>query len=293
MTDLLTRLRLWIEHVVRTLCRLLILGVSIAGLILLLFDGIGKFFTSSEFTVEEITIQGNRRVTQDEIRALTALAPGTNIWLFDLEELGKRLENHPSIRSATVRRIPPRRIHIDIQERETIAFFLREDGSLMGLDAGGVAIPPPPSFRQKTAAQPISEMDIQTLLSYPILRGHSSMPQIAGERVTDSGTREALLFLERLQSHCPDFFREIVEGDVKEDGNFVLHLRRRIGIVILRDLASLDLEKKINAFWRVMEEKNLRAVYVDGRFPEKGFAVRVGDPQIERWESLYKPHETI
>lgn len=286
-------MRDWLEHAIRTVCRLLILGVSIAGLILLLVDGIGKFFTSSEFTVEEITVNGNNRVTTDEILVLTAIAPGTNIWLMNLDELGTRLEKHPSIRNASVRRIPPKRIHIDIEERQTIAFYLRKDGLLMGLDAGGVALPPPLGFNSKAALTDLNEIDVQTVLSYPIISGDAVLPETPGERITDSSMLTILRFLEQLQAEIPNFFGEIVEGERQENGNFVLHLRQRIGVMVFYDLHSPDLVKKIKAFWNMMVEKNLRAVYVDGRFPDKGFAVRADETQNDLWEQMYRPRETI
>lgn len=292
MKSALERLREWMEHAVRTLCRMLILGVSIAGLILLMVDGIGKFFTSSEFTVEEITVNGNQRVTTDEILLLTAIAPGSNIWLMDLDELRVRLEKHPSIRNASVRRIPPKRIHIDIVERQTIAFYLRDDGLPMGLDAGGVALPPPLSFNAKATAD-LSAVDIQTLLSYPLLGGEVALPQTPGERIDDPSLLATLRFLEQVQTEIPSFFAEIVEGERQANGNFVLHLRQKIGVMVFRDLESTDLVKKIKAFWGMMEEKDLRAVYVDGRFPDKGFAVRADETQKDRWEQMYRPNETI
>lgn len=293
MSGLLDRLRMWTIHAIRTLCRLLILGVAIAGLILVLLDGVGKFFTSSEFTVEEITMNGNQRVTTEEIQALSEIAPGTNIWLLDLEDLGKKLEKHPSIRRAIVRRAPPKRIHIEIQERQTIAFYLRTDGSLMGLDAGGVALPPPLSLSENAARDQIKENDVEMLLSYPILSGRMKLPELPGERVQDPLTLSILMFLERLQTETPDFFKEVVEGERQENGNFVLHMRRRIGVLVLRDFKSVDLVKKIKAFWSMLEEKNLRAAYVDGRFPDKGFAVRADDTQKVQWEQMGRPRETI
>lgn len=293
MKNWMERFHEWFGHLVRTICRMLILGVTIAGLILLLIDGIQKFYTSSEFTVEEITIAGNQRVTTDEIRLQTSIAPGSNIWLLDLGELSKRLEEHSTIRRASVRRIPPRRIHIDIVERQIIAFYLLSDGTLMGLDAGGVALPPPASLALPANPNPVKEADIQSLLSYPLISGDVVLPDTQGLRITDPHLLETLLFLEQVQNQSPDFFREIVEAEWQENGNFIIHMRRRIGVVILRDFHSPDLVKKIHALWHVMEKDGLRAVYVDGRFPDKGFAVHADSTQSDQWEILYKPHESI
>ncbi len=291
MKDYFIRLNQWVRNLVRNLCRMLILGVSIAGLILLLADAVMKFFTSSEFTVDEITISGNKRVDVNDILAQMAIAPGENIWLVNLEDLGKRLEKHPAIRHAGVRRFPPKRIHISIEEREFIAFFMNDDGSLLGLDPEGVVLPPPIGFNASASPDEISDADIEALLSYPVLRGEVSFPKTFGERTSNLKMQIILLFLKQLQAESPLFFKEIVEGEMRKDGNFLLHLRRRIGVLVLRDMTKPDLIKKIDAFWQTMEKEGLRAVYVDGRFPEKGFAVRADAQQNDQWEQLYRMDE--
>ncbi|MBN2326197.1 MAG: FtsQ-type POTRA domain-containing protein, partial [Candidatus Omnitrophica bacterium] len=221
------------------------------------------------------------------------IAPGTNIWLLNLDEMSVRLENHPSIRSASVQRIPPKRIHIEIVERRPLAFYLTETGALMGLDAEGVALPPPASFCDPSPSKPISEAEAQTVLSLPMISGDLILPATPGGRIEDSHGLTVLSFLAQLQIQSPDFFREIVQGEFQKDRNFVLHMRRRIGVMILHDLHSPDLIKKILAFWRALEKEDLRAVYVDGRFPEKGFAVKPDVSQSAQWERLYKQHESI
>jgi len=291
MKDFFIRCDQWVRHLVRNLCRMLILGVSIAGLILLLGDAVMKFFTSSEFTVDEITVRGNKRIDKNDIKAQLAIAPGENIWLIDLEDLGKRLEKHPAIRRAGVRRFPPKRIDISIEEREFIAFFMREDGSLLGLDAEGVVLPPPIGFNASASPDEIRDVDIDILLSRPVLRGEVSFPKVLGEQSSNLKMLTILLFLKELQTESPLFFKEIVEGELRKDGNFMLHMRRRIGVLILRDMTKPDLIKKIDAIWQRMETKGLRAIYVDARFPEKGFAVRPDAHQIDQWEHLYRVDE--
>ncbi len=291
MKDFFIRCDQWIRKLVRNLCRMLILGVSIAGLILLLADAVMKFFTSSEFTVDEITVSGNQRINLNDIIAQLAIAPGENIWLVNLEDLGKRLEKHPAIRSAGVRRFPPKRIDISIEEREFIAFFLCNDGSLLGLDAEGVVLPPPIGFNASASPDEIKDVDIEALLSRPLLRGEISFPKVLGEQSSNLKMLTILLFLKQLQTESPLFFKEIVEGELRKDGNFMLHLRRRIGVLILRDMTQPDLIKKIDAFWQTVEKEGLRAVYVDGRFPEKGFAVRADALQNDQWEQLYRMDE--
>ncbi|NPU98694.1 MAG: FtsQ-type POTRA domain-containing protein [Candidatus Omnitrophica bacterium] len=279
-------------YLVQYICRVLILGVSLAGLILLLLDLALKFYRSPDFTVQEITIEGHHRVTGDEIRALAAIPPGTNIWLIRLEELGARLETHPYIRTAAVRRIPPKRIHLSIVEREPVAFFLREeDGGLYGLALDGMVLPPliPPAG---TAEMPPTAEAIQTLLSLPLVETRLPLPAQAGETVQEPLVLRGVAFLDQLRREAPAYYREVVEMEIQRDGNYTLHLRRRIGVMVMHDLDSPDLMRKIETFWRMMEEEDLRAVYVDARFPDKGFAVRGDAAQQERWTRQYRSEKT-
>lgn len=280
-------------YLVQYVCRVLILGISLAGLILLILDLALKFYRSPDFTIQEITIQGNHRVTGEEIRALAAIPPGTNIWLIGLEELGARLETHPCIRTAAVRRIPPKRIHLNIVEREPVAFFLRPaEGALYGLDLDGMVLPPliPPGGPDDE--KPVTEEDIQILLTHPLIETGLPLPEKAGERVQEPRVIRGLGFLDQLHNQVPGFSREIVEMEIQKDGNFTLHLRRRIGVMVMHDLRSPDLTQKIDAFWRMMEGEDLRAVYVDARFPDKGFAVRGDATQQEQWARLYRSEKT-
>ncbi len=291
--NFLTRIAASIERTVRYLCRVIVLGISLAGLILLAGDGIRKFFSSPDFTVQQITINGNERVDEQEILARAGIAPGTNIWLVDMSDLGERLEQHPAILRVGVQRIPPQRIHLTIEERAPIAFYLNPaDGMLYGLDVNGVLLPPPIENGFSNGVQNELDANIRLVLSCPILSGMKTMPSQPGERISDAQVLNGLRFLQLLADRTPEYFEEITGAEWREDGNFILHPRRRIGVMVLRDLESPDLDKKIGAFWQMLEKKNLRAVYVDARFPEKGFAIRGDNNQESKWERLYRSKGT-
>lgn len=288
MMDIFSRFMDSMTRFLRYVCRVILLGATLAGVILIIIDLVGYFFDSSDFTVQQITISGNDRVNQEEIVAQAGIAPGSNIWLVDVKAVGSKLEEHPAIRAVMVQRVPPQRIHIQVEERYPIAFlFNQNNGILYGVDEEGIILPAyvDKTYAQKTLLQ--QKVDAELVLSCPMIQTNLDTVQV-GETVQSIPLRESLKFLKRLQATSPDLYKEIAEGEWRENENFVLHPRYGIGVIVLRNLNSLDLEKKLAAFWSVLTKHDLRAIYVDARFPDKGFAVRFDESDGSRWKQLYK-----
>ncbi len=275
--------------VIRNLCRMILLGAIIAGGILIGIDLVKFMVQSSDLTVKEITVAGNKRIDHEAIRAMAGITPGTNIWLVDLDELRTRLESHPKIKHAVTQRIPPHRVHIVIEEREPIVFILNpEDGMLYGLDAEGVMLPPIMGKEYVKLSPSERKNNIDLVSAKPLMNGDLSVSFEPGAKIENGKILQSLHLLWKLQIMAPGMFSELSETEWQREGNLVLHLRRRIGVLVLRNLVSPDLERKIEAFWSVLERENLRAIYVDARFPEKGFAVRWDLSDGPRWKKLYR-----
>ncbi len=283
-----------IQYAFRYSCRILLLAAMIAGGILFGVDLFRFMVNSSDFTVQEITVFGNKRIDEGSILALAGIVPGTNIWLVNLEALAKQLESHPRIRRVGIQRIPPRRIHILIDERTPLVFILNpENNMLYGLDADGVMLPPIMGNEHSKQNPERQDEDIRLVLSQPIMSGDLAVTFEPGAKVTDAKILEGLRLLQRLEFSDSAMFGDIAEAEWQSSGNFVLHFRRRIGVAILRDLGSPEIEKKFKAFWNLLETKNLRAIYVDARFPYHGFAVRWDESDGAQWRNLYHSDTTL
>jgi cell division protein FtsQ len=87
---------------------------------------------------DNIEITGNQHVTRSQIMKLVMGEDiGRNIYSVPLDEQKKKLEQLTWVKSATVMRILPNRIHVDIVERTPVAFV--QFGQRVELiDAGGV-----------------------------------------------------------------------------------------------------------------------------------------------------------
>lgn len=72
-----------------------------------------------------------------EVKAWAELTPGEPFFGVDVDAVAARVEEHPFVRSAAVRRLPPDTIEIAIEERAARALVRAEDGGLYLLDADG------------------------------------------------------------------------------------------------------------------------------------------------------------
>lgn len=106
--------------------------------------------TSSTFAVTDVRVKGNDRASLEEVAPLTGIEPGANIFLVDTAAAERRITGHPWIRSAVVRRDPPRGIVIALREHEPAAvvalgslFLADDEGTVFkqALQEDGVDLP--------------------------------------------------------------------------------------------------------------------------------------------------------
>ena len=90
---------------------------------------VGGFFVtqlllaSDLFRVNQITVQGNHRLTEQQVEALSDIEIGINTFSLDLELIGNKIEENPWVEKAQVQRIFPRQVVISLQERQPVAII--------------------------------------------------------------------------------------------------------------------------------------------------------------------------
>lgn len=89
------------------------------------------------FTVSEIVVTPTKHVRPGALLESADLRAGASLWRLDPERLEDRLEAHPWIRRASVRREFPRRLVVDVAEREPVAILFLEQ--LYYVDSTGTA----------------------------------------------------------------------------------------------------------------------------------------------------------
>lgn len=89
------------------------------------------------FAVAEIVVTPTKQVRPGALLESVDLRPGLSLWRIDPVELATRLEGHPWIRRATVRREFPHRLVVDVVERKPAAILYLDQ--LYYVDSTGLA----------------------------------------------------------------------------------------------------------------------------------------------------------
>ena len=79
------------------------------------------------FAVREVAVRDARRVAAAEIRRAAGIEPGMSVWDVDAKDAVARLEAHPWIRAARVRRELPHRVVIQVREYRPVAILTIDD----------------------------------------------------------------------------------------------------------------------------------------------------------------------
>lgn len=146
------------------------------------YDGL---LTTSYFGLREIVVAGGKRLKKDKIVTLSGARVGENILAMDLKGMTEKIEREPWIERATVRRVLPRSISIEVIEREPFAIL--KAGTLFYLDRGGT---------------PFKELDGGDATGYPLITGFGREEVESDEQVRDA-LLKALDFIETEAGEWP------------------------------------------------------------------------------------------
>ncbi|MFK4998044.1 cell division protein FtsQ/DivIB [Bacillus sp. N9] len=85
---------------------------------------------------QKIAIEGNEKITAEEILQVTELTEGLNLWKINKKSLVERLEAIEAIQKAKVSIRFPNNVQIKINEYKTIGYLLQENTSMPILENG-------------------------------------------------------------------------------------------------------------------------------------------------------------
>lgn len=97
-------------------------AVGAAALISGVFAG-GVLLRPDLLFVERVQFVGQSSATVPELRHLADLPNGTRIWEVDTERVARAVERHPWVRSASVRRVFPDRVEVEVEEHVPVALL--------------------------------------------------------------------------------------------------------------------------------------------------------------------------
>jgi cell division protein FtsQ len=121
--------------------------LGVLALVVLTVSGVGAytlaryFKTSPRFEVARVPIAGLKRVEKAQVRARAGLPDAVNVFSVDLNSVRERIEQLKWVRYATVQRILPNTISIQIVERQPVG-LARIRGELFQFDAQAELLEP-------------------------------------------------------------------------------------------------------------------------------------------------------
>jgi cell division septal protein FtsQ len=164
-------------------------------------------------TVRQVDPEPTEWVPEWLIAELSGIVPGDDLLEVDVAAVAARLEAHPRIAHASVRRTWTRKIRISVVEREPLALWWRSGGELE-LAADGTVLGSPIAGWIERSERPRGSQ-------LPLLTGVSEEASDPGEVLDDPGAHQALGFLALLRQYGRDGESWVSEINVANEGDLV------------------------------------------------------------------------
>jgi cell division protein FtsQ len=191
-----------------------------------------RFRIESSDAIETL---GHARVTRAQIMDVMAADIGRNIFKVPLEERRRQLEEIPWVESASVMRLLPARLRVQITERTPVA-FVRIGSRVSLIDAGGVVMDLPAHLRSE--------------FSFPVITGMAEAEPLS--------TRAARMRLysrlaHDLDSVAPGYSRDLSEVDLSDPDDVKVTVEDAGGALLIH-LGASDFLDRYRIYVRHVED---------------------------------------
>lgn len=185
------------------------------------------------FRAAEITVHGEKRLSEQAVLELAELEDEVNILSVNLSMIRKRLVAAPWIQSAAVRRELPSRLSISVKEHEPLAL----------LDVGRL-------FLINTAGEIFKEAEPMEMTGLPVISG---MDYVDWKRTDGPETKvfKAVMAFLDLQEKKPSLFSDRAVREIRVDPEMGLSVRLSDPVVRL-ELGFDAYERKLKRIRRIL-----------------------------------------
>lgn len=227
--------------------------VGVAALIGLTGTGVLGWNWLDGLTCSEISVHGFRYADPDEILDVARVDTGVRLLDVDPDLIEDRVERHPWVDEARVRRLPPATVSINVRERVPVALATDERGRpAFYADASGRLMPAVP----------------EAVFDVPLLQG-VRLPENATQPIESTAVRDLLAALDGTDESTDAL---ISSFSIDASGDVTLHTTPAAdrGAITVR-LGRHDFEEKLvrlGAFWEqaVISRPDLSFDLIDLRF---------------------------
>jgi cell division protein FtsQ len=208
---------------------------------------------ASALQVSRITVHGNERLSTGEVLAIVDGLQGGNILRVGLDQWRERLLASPWVEEATLRRMLPSRVDVQIRERRPIGIG-RLAGELYLVDATGVVI--------DQYGPAYADLDL------PIIDGLAARPAEGASAVDERRATLASRLIAALET-APDLAKRVSQIDVSDAHDAVVILD---GDGVMLRLGEQDFLNRLQDYLDLaptLRERVADIDYVDLRFGER------------------------
>ena len=203
------------------------------------------------FRVTEVSVEGNRYLSAEEIREAAGLRSDANVW----DDRGPILEHllaHPAIGSARIGRRLPSRLAIEVVEREPVA--LLPNPMLVPVDAEGTILPIDPVAHR---------------LDLPLLHPRRD-PAGKGPPLDALQLRMLVTELQRMAQVNPDVLASVSDVGLDLWGDVVMRMENGVVLQYRTPLSSRRLQEGLTVLADAIERNpGRRPAEIDLRFADQ------------------------
>ncbi len=209
----------------------------------------------SDLRVLEVVVEGNRILSEEEVKALAGIDVNQRLFEVDLYDARLKIQKSSFVNQAAVTRDVPNRIRISIEERVPVAIVVGD--RMLHLDSEGFVLPPVRS---------------EYMFDLPVLTGlPKNSALLPGKQTFSPHVREALALLFLAKEMNEELYHRISEVHRESNGDILLYTAE-FGVPVL--FGQGDIMRKIakfDAFWTevVLHHGAAELQYVDLRFEDQ------------------------
>jgi cell division protein FtsQ len=213
----------------------------------------GLALSAEALTVTNITVNGNTRMSSGEVLSLLDGLRGKNMMLVNLESWRQKLLTSPWVEGATIRRVLPGTVDVQIAERQPMGIGRVGDQLFLIDREGGIIDEFGPNY---------AELDL------PVIDGLSAAPRTSGLLIDEARAALAMRLLASLRAR-PDLAKRISQIDVTDLRDAVVLLK---GDTVLVRIGDEQFAERLQSYLDLVPALRERVPdidYVDLRFGER------------------------
>lgn len=210
---------------------------SRAGLVLLvgglIAASIHALMQATPFPVQKIEVRGTKRLSHEEIVALTGVTLGQNLLALRLKIIGQQVSSNPWVASVRVQRFFPGTIAVSISERQPVAVI--NMGLLYYLDDKG---------------EPFKPLSFGDSLDFPVVTGIAEDDLNNDPVTTKEALKAASNLIWALKQHGSFILADVSEIHYDRGHGFTLYTTA--GALPVK-IGADDFDKKLQRFARIYQ----------------------------------------